>query len=125
MKIRRRIVNIKNKKETQISVTGITQSGTIKELDVQLIKNEEKLMKKKTFEEEYFLINKLPEAGVEIKTKLKDSGPSDIEKMMFMLGEATYALALMTKKESNKEADIEHFTKFMKNFTEIVVKYHK
>lgn len=80
MKIRRRIVNIKNKKETQISVTGITQSGTIKELDVQLIKNEEKLMKKKTFEEEYFLINKLPEAGVKIKTKLKDSGPSDIEK---------------------------------------------
>ncbi|MBS7067039.1 MAG: hypothetical protein KH106_03455 [Lactococcus lactis] len=47
-------MNIKNKKETQISVTGITQSGTIKELDVQLIKNEEKLMKKKTDEEKDF-----------------------------------------------------------------------
>ncbi|MFK4880199.1 hypothetical protein ACI1TC_03100 [Lactococcus petauri] len=103
-----------NKNKENITVTGITESGDVKKLDVKILR----------FEEEYLLINKLPEIGIKIKAKLKEGGPNNVEKMMFMLGEATYALALMSKPVLSSKNDSEHFKEFMAGFVAGVIKYH-
>lgn len=105
------------------SVIGITDSGEVKELDIKVLSIEDGTEKKDEFEEEFILINKLPEAGVSIKAKLKSEGPSDVEKMMAMLGETTFAVSLMTKPQKSTRSDVEYFKQFMQSLTEAVIKY--
>ncbi|MEY8538295.1 hypothetical protein AALM99_07555 [Lactococcus muris] len=107
-----------------VAITGITESGEVKKLDVNILRAEEVEKENLNFEEEYLLINKLPEMGVKIDAKLKEGGPNNVEKMMFMLGEATYALALMTKPVLSIKNDSEHFKEFMIGFIASVIKYH-
>lgn len=119
------LMNKQTENHKNFSVTGITDSGEVKELDVKVLSIEDVTEKKDEFEEEFILINKLPEAGVSIKAKLKSDGPSDVEKMMTMLGETTFAVSLMTKPQKSTRSDVEYFKQFMQSLTEAVIKYHE
>jgi hypothetical protein len=118
------LMNKQHENHSNFTVTGITESGDVKKLEVRILKSEEVEKENSNFEEEYLLINKLPEIGVKINAKLKEGGPNNVEKMMFMLGEATYALSLMTKPVLSSKNDSDHFKEFMAGFIAGVIKYH-
>ncbi len=120
----RELMNKQTENHLKVIVTGITESRYVKKLDVKILQSEDVEKENLNFEEEYLLINKLPEIGVKICAKLKEDGPNNVEKMMFMLGEAIYALALMTKPVLSGKNNSEHFKEFMANFIASVIKYH-
>lgn len=103
----------------QVKLTGQAPSGA-----VQTLKTETKVQPPKLkieAEQEYILINKLNEAGIEIKARFIDQDvPTDKVKFLFMLGEACYAAALKYYEPSEQT-----FETFMAELTETVKKYHK
>ena len=102
-----------------VKLTGQAPSGA-----VQTLKTETKVQVPKLnieAEQEYILINKVNEAGIEIKARfIEQNVPTDKEKFLFMLGEACYAAALKYYEPSEQT-----FETFMAELTETVKKYHK
>lgn len=102
-----------------VKLTGQGSSGSVQNLNTEVKVQSSKL--KIEAEQEYILINKLNEAGVEIKARfIEQDVPTDKSKFLFMLGEACYAAALKYYEPSEQT-----FETFMAELTETVKKYHK
>lgn len=114
--------------------TGVTASGEVKSLSLELIKNEQVPTQGKSnnaqaqhlLAEEYLLINKIPEKGVTINARLQESGPSFSEKIFYMIGEACFAGAMDAKAlEKSEKEDLEYFSAYMEQLTQAVIEFHK
>lgn len=102
-----------------VKLTGQTQLGDTQALDIEVNVQSPKL--KIEAEQEYILINKLTEAGIEIKARfIEQDVPTEKAKFLFMLGEACYATAF-----KYYEPTEQRFETFMSNLTEAVKTYHK
>lgn len=82
-------------------------------------------------EQEYILINKLSEAGIEIKARFIDEKiPTDKAKFLFILGEACYAATFKFYASKSEEVETSEqkeklFENFMEDLTSAVKNYHK
>ena len=91
------------------------------------------------FAEEYLLINKNNGADVEVKGRFQEAGPTVIEKVIFMLGEACYAASqdvygkteylrgfsgYMTSPTEEPSSEM-IFRDFMQQLTQTVEEFHK
>lgn len=103
----------------KVKLTGEAPSGAVQTLNTEIKVQPPKL--KIDAEQEYILINKLNEAGIEIKARfIEQNVPTDKAKFLFMLGEACYAAASKYYEPSEQT-----FETFMAELTEAVKKYHK
>jgi hypothetical protein len=104
-----------------VKLTGQVPSGEVQTLNTEVKVQPPKLKLKIEAEQEYILINKLNEAGIEIKARfIEQDVPTDKAKFLFMLGETCYAAALKYYEPSEQT-----FETFMAELTETVKKYHK
>lgn len=102
-----------------IKLTGQPPSGCTQTLDTKVKVQPSKLNIEA--EQEYILINKLNETGIEIKARfIEQDVPTDKAKFLFMLGEACYAAAFKYYEPSEQR-----FETFMSDLTEAVKTYHK
>lgn len=108
----------------QLKLEGQTATGQVKVLKVTAIPQPKKSL------EEYLLIRHQAEGGVEIKGKfIEDKHPTEKEKLLFLLGEACYAVAFHTHDFKPEEvvslAEKEKvFDDFMRALTKTVKTYH-
>lgn len=113
----------------EVKLTGQTNSGEIRTLDTEVKVQSSKV--KIEAEQEYILINKLSEAGIEIKARFMDEGiPTDKAKFLFMFGEACYAAAFKFYASKSDEVETSEqreklFENFMGDLTERVKIYHR
>jgi hypothetical protein len=120
---------------SDFKITGQTASGQTQKLAAEVKKHPSKL--RIEAEQEYVLINKLNEAGVEVKARfIEDEIPTDREKLLYMIGEACYAIALQydqlnteLQEECIPSIDLAsqnktRYESFMHDLTETVKKYH-
>lgn len=127
---------MKTKKQTKaqellsnVKLTGQTSSGGAQNLDTEVKVQSPKLNIEA--EQEYILINKLSETGIEIKARfITQEIPTDKEKFLFMLGEACYAAMFEFHEAKSEEIKTSEqkkslFDSFMQELTETVKIYHQ
>jgi hypothetical protein len=113
----------------RVELTGQTASGETQSLEAE-VKDDASPLSIEA-EQEYILINKLSEAGIEIKARFIDEGfPTDKEKFLFMLGEACYAATFKFYAPKSEEVETSEqreklFESFMGDLTERVKSYHR
>lgn len=112
----------------KIELTGQTASGETQSLEAE-VKGDASPLSIEA-EQEYILINKLSEAGIEIKSRFIDEDiPTDKAKFLFMLGEACYATTFKFYAPKSEEVETSEqkekiFENFMEDLTEAVKAYH-
>ena len=113
----------------KVELTGQTASGETQSLEAEVRGDASPLSIEA--EQEYILINKLSEAGIEIKARFIDEEiPTDKAKFLFMLGEACYAATFKFYAPESEEVETSEqreklFENFMEDLTEAVKDYHK
>lgn len=113
----------------KVVLIGQTASGETQSLEAE-VRGESSLLSIEA-EQEYILINKLSEAGIEIKARFIDEEmPTDKAKFLFMLGEACYAATFKFYAPESEEVETSEqrkklFENFMEDLTEAVKAYHK
>ena len=113
----------------RVELTGQTASGETQSLEAE-VKDDASPLSIEA-EQEYILINKLSEAGIEIKARFIDEEmPTDKAKFLFMLGEACYAATFKFYAPKSEEVETSEqreklFESFMGDLTERVKSYHR